>query len=164
MLQLQRSIIFNRHINACSVILYLIASVDSLCLCSFLDSWQTITSGQVNYVEGQFEDDFTTFNLSRWLPSGSYSDGTSNSKTSTPWGSMSQGPNQDHCPSAGMIQHEVEIDAIKSQSMSCEVSFPLTLCLAIAFTVTLAHHVEMQYCRSVLMISMIQLNFLTSFF
>jgi hypothetical protein len=57
----------------------------------------------VNYVESQFEDDFGSFNLTRWMPSGSYSDGTTNPTVVTPFGKLDQGASQDHCPSAGAV-------------------------------------------------------------
>lgn len=62
-----------------------------------------ITGGQVNYVESQFEDDFGSFNLTRWMPSGSYSDGTTKPTVVTPFGALDQGPSQDHCPAAGAV-------------------------------------------------------------
>ena len=57
----------------------------------------------MNYVESQFEDDFGSFNLTRWMPSGSYSDGTTNPTVVTPFGKLDQGASQDHCPSAGAV-------------------------------------------------------------
>ena len=62
-----------------------------------------LTGDQVNYVESQFEDDFTSFNLTRWMPSGSYTDGTTNPTLTTPFGKLDQGPAQDHCPAAGAV-------------------------------------------------------------
>ena len=65
----------------------------------------TITGGQVNYVESQFEDNFETFNLTRWIPSGSYQSGSA-ATISTPWSgtkTVAQGPAQDHCPAAGAV-------------------------------------------------------------
>lgn len=57
----------------------------------------------MNYVESQFEDDFGSFNLTRWMPTGSYSDGTTKPTVVTPFGAMDQGPSQDHCPAAGAV-------------------------------------------------------------
>lgn len=62
-----------------------------------------ITGGQVNYVEEQFEDDFGSFNLTRWMPTGSYSDGTTKPSITTPFGAIAQGPSHDHCPAAGAV-------------------------------------------------------------
>jgi hypothetical protein len=64
-----------------------------------------ITGGQVNYVSESFEDDFATFNLTRWMPSGSFTDPTQPTANTiaTPFGKMDQGPSQDHCPSAGAV-------------------------------------------------------------
>jgi hypothetical protein len=62
-----------------------------------------ITGGQVNYVESTFEDDFGSFNLTRWMPTGSYSDGTTKPTVVTPFGAIAQGPSQDHCPAAGAV-------------------------------------------------------------
>jgi hypothetical protein len=64
-----------------------------------------ITGGQVNYVESQFEDDFGSFNLTRWMPTGSYTDPTQPTASTivTPFGKMDQGASQDHCPAAGAV-------------------------------------------------------------